>query len=89
MVDHTYRDYSCVEETMLETLDAVADGEEAPGKKSMDLSPQERKLNARKLRRIKSMFTDAGNVRKNSGGVTKPFPEKVRLPTLFFGVTLQ
>ena len=63
---------------MLETLDAVADGAEDPPK-SIDLSPQERKLNARKLRRIKSMFTDAGNVRKNSGGVTKPFPEKVRI----------
>lgn len=59
---------------MLEALDAVADGDEP---KTADLSPQELKTRERKLRRIKSMFTDAGNVRKNSGGVTKPFPEKL------------
>jgi hypothetical protein len=71
MVDHTYTDYSVISE---ESLAFLEEGEDAQTK----ASDEEKKKNAKRIQKIKNIFGDVGPSKKNSGGVVKPFPEKVR-----------
>jgi hypothetical protein len=71
MVDHKYTDYSVIDEISLSFLQ---DGDKFQSK----LSEEEKKVNARRVQKIKSIFGDVGPSKKNSGGVVKPFPAKVR-----------
>eukprot|EP00557_Chaetoceros_sp_GSL56_P007679 CAMPEP_0176503676 /NCGR_PEP_ID=MMETSP0200_2-20121128/15500_1 /TAXON_ID=947934 /ORGANISM="Chaetoceros sp., Strain GSL56" /LENGTH=580 /DNA_ID=CAMNT_0017903003 /DNA_START=68 /DNA_END=1810 /DNA_ORIENTATION=- len=70
MVDHTYTDYSVISEQSLAFLE---EGEDLPTK----VSEEEKKKHARRVQKIKSIFGDVGPSKKNSGGVVKPFPEKL------------
>lgn len=71
MVDHTYTDYSSITEEDLSFLDLTEDGGE--GK----LSDVEKADQEAKIKKVKMIFGDVGPSRKNSGGVVKPFPERV------------
>jgi hypothetical protein len=71
MVDHTYTDYSSITEEDLSFLDLAEDGGE--GK----LSDVEKVDQEAKIKKVKMIFGDVGPSRKNSGGVVKPFPERV------------
>ena len=72
MVDHTYTDYSVVDEKMLSYLhnDEDQDSESV-------MSYSEKKTKEKALKKIKLIFGDISPTRKNSGGVVKPFPERV------------
>jgi hypothetical protein len=76
MVDHTYTDYSSITEEDLSFMDLTEDGGE--GK----LSEEEKADQEAKMRKVKMIFGDVGPSRKNSGGVLKPFPERVSLSSL-------
>lgn len=69
MVNHTYTDYSVISEDTLAFLEA----DEQQNK----LSEEEKEIEERRIRKIKKIFGDIGPSRKNSGGVVKPFPEKL------------
>ncbi len=73
MVDHTYTDYSVVDENLLAFLQAE---EEHPDHEN-EISDDEKKTKEKALQKIKKIFGDISPTRKNSGGVVKPFPEKV------------
>jgi hypothetical protein len=70
MVDHTYTDYSVISEQSLAFLE---EGEDLQTK----FSEEEKKKHAKRVQKIKGIFGDVGPSKKNSGGVVKPFPEKV------------
>lgn len=71
MVDHTYTDYSVISERTLAFL------EEGELDHQAKLPEEEKKVEERRIKKIKSIFGDIGPSRKNSGGVVKPFPEKL------------
>ncbi len=71
MVDHTYTDYSVISERTLAFL------EEGELDYQANLPEEEKKVEERRIKKIKKIFGDIGPSRKNSGGVVKPFPEKV------------
>lgn len=71
MVDHTYTDYSVVDDEALDLLE----GNEAPV--NVDLTDKEKKDQARKLKKLKKIFGNISQSRKNSGGVVQPFPVKL------------
>lgn len=71
MVDHTYTDYSSITEEDLSFLDLNEDGGECK------LSAEEKANQESKMINVKMIFGDVGPSRKNSGGVVKPFPERV------------
>jgi len=73
MVDHTYTDYSVVKEDLLSYLNSSEDDDDSES----ELSNDERKMKEKALRRIRKIFGDISPTRKNSGGVVKPFPEKL------------
>lgn len=70
MVDHTYTDYSVVKESSLAFLE---EGEEPTSK----MSEEERKKYTRRIAKVKKIFGEVVPSKKNSGGVVKPFPEKL------------
>lgn len=76
MVDHTYTDYSVVKESSLAFLE---EGEEPTSK----MSEEERKKYTRRIAKVKKIFGEVVPSKKNSGGVVKPFPEKVSRWTFF------
>ena len=80
MVDHKYTDYSVIDEPSLAFLE---EGEE----QQATLSDEEKGVQKKKIEKIKRIFGDVGPFKKNSGGVVKPFPEKVcmHLEVLFNG----
>ncbi len=86
MVDHTYTDYSVVKEDLLSYL-SNSNEEDEDGES--DLSSDERKTKEKALRRIRKIFGDISPTRKNSGGVVKPFPEKVCSLSLFIFVSFR
>ena len=71
MVDHTYIDYSVVKEELLSHLNATEDDTDS------DIADEDKKVKEEALKKIKKIFGDISPTRKNSGGVVKPFPEKV------------
>jgi len=71
MVDHTYTDYSVVAENALSFL------EEGEDDHLTNLVPQSKKTEEKRILKIKKIFGEVGPSRKNSGGVVKPFPEKL------------
>lgn len=71
MVDHTYTDYSVVTENTLSFL------EEGEDDHLTSLSADSKKTEEKRILKIKKIFGEVGPSRKNSGGVVKPFPEKV------------
>jgi hypothetical protein len=75
MVDHTYIDYSVIDEKSLAFLE---EGEDFQSK----LTEEEKKEHTRRVQKVKHIFGDVGPSKKNSGGVVKPFPEKVSLLNL-------
>lgn len=81
MVDHTYTDYSVVDENLLAFLQAE---EEHPDHEN-EISEDEKKTKEKALQKIKKIFGDISPTRKNSGGVVKPFPEKVCVSRITFG----
>ncbi len=70
MVDHTYTDYGVIKEDYLRFLE---DGDEDLS----SLSDEEKLKMQKRAQKIRNIFGDVGPSRKNSGGVVKPFPEKV------------
>jgi hypothetical protein len=70
MVDHKYTDYSVIDEPSLAFLE---EGEE----QQATLSDEEKGVQKKKIEKIKRIFGDVGPSKKNSGGVVKPFPEKL------------
>ena len=70
MVDHTYTDYSVIQEKYLTFLEEGAQNE-------TNLDEKERIKMDKSKQKIRELFGDVGPSRKNSGGVVKPFPEKV------------
>ena len=70
MVDHTYTDYSVIAQ---ESLSFLEEGEEP----QPTISDEEKKVHNKKVEKIKRIFGDVGPSKKNSGGVVKPFPEKL------------
>lgn len=79
MVDHTYKDYSVIDERSLAFLE---EGEEFQSK----LSDEEKKKQNKRVEKLRQMFGEVGPSKKNSGGVVKPFPEKVRPEHYFLPV---
>lgn len=72
MVDHTYTDYSVVKEELLSYLNNDDDNDS-----DSEMSDDERKVKEKALKKIRKIFGDISPTRKNSGGVVKPFPEKL------------
>lgn len=72
MVDHTYTDYSVVDESLLAFLHTDEENDH-----ESEISKDEKKTKEKALKKIKKIFGDISPTRKNSGGVVKPFPEKV------------
>ncbi len=72
MVNHTYTDYSVVDESLLAFLQADEDHDN-----DSEFTEDEKQTKEKALKRIKKIFGDIAPTRKNSGGVVKPFPEKV------------
>jgi len=82
MVDHTYFDYSVLSEDYLAlycgcpTEDVTnADGTSADG--GARNTEEEKRRHARKMKKLKQIFRNMGQTRKNSGGVVQPFPSKL------------
>ena len=72
MEDHTYTDYSVVKDELLSCLLNDEDHES-----DSELTEDEKKEKESSLKTIKKIFGDISPTRKNSGGVVKPFPERV------------
>ena len=72
MVDHKYTDYSVIDEKSLAYL-------EQGDNYLSTLSGEVKKDHVRRMRKVKKMFGDVVPSKKNSGGVVKPFPAKVRI----------
>lgn len=74
MVDHTYTDYSVVDE---ELLSFICDDDDQDS--GSDISDDGKRAREKAMKKIKKIFGEnVSPSRKNSGGVLKPFPEKVR-----------
>ena len=74
MVDHTYTDYSVVDEELLSFVCHEDDQESA-----CDISEDGKRSRENAMKKIKKIFGEnVSPSKKNSGGVLKPFPEKVR-----------
>lgn len=73
MVDHTYSDYSGITEDFLFFLELDEDVDKVLKK----LTEEEKAEQERKLNRLRLVFGDVAPARKSSGGVVKPFPERV------------
>lgn len=71
MVDHTYTDYSVVKENLLSYLNNDEDHD------SDSETEDEKRTKEKAIRKIRKIFGDISPTRKNSGGVVKPFPEKL------------
>ena len=80
MVDHTYTDYSVVKDDLLSCLINDEDNDS-----DSELSEEEKKTKENALKKIKKIFGDISPTRKNSGGVVKPFPERVSSSGSSFG----
>jgi hypothetical protein len=74
MVDHTYKDYSVVGEEILSYLNTPYEDSDGDS----EISEEDKKMKEKAMIKIKKIFGDISPTRKNSGGVVKPFPEKVR-----------
>lgn len=72
MVDHTYTDYSVVKDNLISHL--VNNKEHGS---DSEISEEEKKRKEKALKKIKKIFGDFSPTRKNSGGVVKPFPERL------------
>lgn len=72
MVDHTYTDYSVVKDDLLSCLINDEDHES-----DSEMSEDEKRTRESSLEKIKKIFGDISPTRKNSGGVVKPFPERL------------
>lgn len=72
MVDHTYTDYSVVKDDLLSCLINDDDHES-----DSEMSEDEKRTKEGSLKKIKKIFGDISPSRKNSGGVVKPFPERL------------
>lgn len=78
MVDHTYVDFSVVEEEELSLLEENKNLKQEDKKNLTDSQKSEdQKVKAKTLRKLKRMFGCLGPTRKNSGGVVQPFPDKL------------
>lgn len=73
MVNHTYIDYSVIEE---EHLSFLEEGNETTTNR-IALNDEEKKATNNRVAKIRKIFGDVGPSKKNSGGVVRPFPEKV------------
>mmetsp|Transcript_13585 Transcript_13585/g.16498 ORF Transcript_13585/g.16498 Transcript_13585/m.16498 type:complete len:592 (-) Transcript_13585:174-1949(-) len=72
MVDHTYTNYSVVGEDILAHLDTSNDDDS-----DTETTEEDKRLREKALQQVKKIFGDISHTRKNSGGVIKPFPEKL------------
>jgi len=78
MVDHTYTDYSVLNEDYLALYcgypdvnsNDVSDGDGGVNK-------DEKRIQAKKMKNLRKIFRNKGQTRKNSGGVVQPFPAKL------------
>jgi len=87
MVNHTYTDYSLVDEQILDILidvnstDSVLDVSTREPFVAADTDEEKKKkkerTHAKKLKKLKKIFSNVGQTRKNSGGVVQPFPMKL------------
>ena len=73
MVNHTYIDYSVIEE---EHLSFLEEGNETTTNR-IALNDEDKKATNNRVAKIRKIFGDVGPSKKNSGGVVRPFPEKV------------
>ena len=74
MVDHTYTDYSVIDENSLAFLEEGDDFQS-------NLSEEKKKEHARHMRKLKIIFHDSMPDKRKLGGALKPFPVKVRIRT--------
>lgn len=78
MVDHTYIDFSVIDEEELSLLEENKNPKQEARKNPEDMdSSEDEREKAKTLRKLKRMFGFLGPTRKNSGGVVQPFPEKL------------
>ncbi len=67
-VDHTYRDFAIIDDDQLRCLDEDPSSLDSPANASISEARE----------RLRDMGLAYGPIRKNAGGVSRPFPGKVR-----------